>query len=185
MRDKSLGPLVERQRRKAERVAGGVALAVGTVLLILDLIAFAPHDSAGDRVGGITLFYSVLVVGVLVGTQPRLDIRRDGLYVVNWLFVYVLPWASVRSARVTNRLIVDTTTGTTVKPSIGSDSVVSAVRGLRLQNQMAERINAVLVGSRREPPGAVHALPERRWNPTAMLLLNAYLLLVVVVVLAF
>jgi hypothetical protein len=173
------GILLERHRRRSEVVIAAILLPIPVAFLILVLVAFAPHDSVRDRYGAVTVGYVGLALSLVLGLGPRMDVTGVGLRVVNWVWVYSVPWSMVREVRVTHCLVIDTVDGAVIRPTVGSASVGSRVQGLRLQRRLAEAIRVAKAGS--DTPAGVGDRVVRRLNGAVTAAVAGYLVLMVCV----
>lgn len=160
-------------RRRLQAIFGALLLAS------LGLVA---HTHGADTLAVGLGVLGVVAAGVLV-RRPRLEIRPDGLTVVNLTRTYRLPWTDIAgfgfgSARMTSCLAIRRRNGMTVNAVVVTDDVRSGYSSQRVAEIVAglqERLVAATEsGVAREPEFVLE--PRARRN--SLRLMNAMWLLV-------
>jgi hypothetical protein len=108
----------------------------------------------------------------LIGINSRLIIRNTSLDVINWMTEYFIPYPNIESMNLKGGVTIKLTNGWLVRPSVGGGSLVSALRGNKLQKGIRERIEARRSGA---TEGDEPSAPQRKFNvhPVMFLLMTA------------
>ncbi|WP_447002457.1 hypothetical protein ACRAKI_22330 [Saccharothrix isguenensis] len=137
-----LGDTVTVIRRRTDVIFGSVMAAVAFAIAIFIVVSPSPHPDStyADRLTALVINVCVVWPGLLATIHPRAEVRQRGLVVVNWFTKSWVPWSSVDSVVVDDRLAVLLRNGRRINIAAGATSLASSVTGYRMQESMKRRI---------------------------------------------
>ncbi len=145
-------------RRRVDYVLGWVAIVGGSTAAIAAMIWSPSTGTFVDPLEG-TLLIDVLLWFIWVVMHAHVVVADWGIRVVNWFVKCDIPWAAIDDVQAREDVRILLRNGRTMRPVIGSYSLVSAVAGGAVQKRIADALVAARALDAEKAPAAV------RWRP--------------------